>query len=428
MLTVSMTLILVSGCQTGNIYNTQFDNATVKSIPQFEHLQNALSQDDANLKDLQVKELIEAEDVSFANAPNPGKLLESDYLKNKKTAMPKNPVRLKVISYNTGLLDRVKIMGMFGRVAVPFKKNRVNHIFSTVQNEEADFIFLQEIWEPEDLDIIKKNASQGGYIAYSGTRLQNKHGLLILVKKTILDSSISQREIFYNSQFGLEHWPGPNLKRAYLHWRIKIKNSNRVISLFNTHLTASLNNWQVRNEQNITLGKAVHKQKTDQVFIGGDFNSATYYKFNQYTSPTGIVSDNWWKNSISYFLFRYYSKSIDTYAAANRVKNDINFGDKLQNNVGDKVNIPYGIEGFCKNTVPFVFTATECNSLYFQNYRGEELPARMDFVFAVPAQNTQMKILSSKIKMTKKTIVVSKNRKVEASDHYAIVSEIAIEK
>ena len=102
---------------------------------------------------------------------------------------------------------------------------------------------------------------------------------------------------------------------------------------------------------------------------------------------------------------------------------DVTLGDTVVNDADKALDVPGADEGWCDRTPTTTFTATDCNSLYFDQYAGTEYPARLDHLFARDPAG-RIVATSSKIVFTDKLTFGDVER--EPSDHFGVLAELVV--
>jgi endonuclease/exonuclease/phosphatase family metal-dependent hydrolase len=259
---------------------------------------------------------------------------------------------------------------------------------------------------------------------------------LTMIKESSLAGGSTTRITYseYGAQNGQEFFPGPGIKRGWLAVEFIHAELGPVVAL-NTHMLAYPENWYGRLHQARELGIVVEQSsnrvqaregRAPLVFAGGDFNSGPYYKEARWESPDGSVFEGWFHNTLSYPTLLTYGDMVDVAIMGRPAADataDVLLGNTVVNNAATSATIPGAEEGFCARTPHTTFTATDCNSLYFDQYAGTEYPARLDHVFARDPAN--------RIVATKSALVFTEKERFgalqrEPSDHYGVLVEMLI--
>lgn len=395
------------------------DNVELASSPVLSYLQDALEGDTK----LKVKDLF-TDEFTFASAPDPSQLLADRLQEAREQATPDYARRLSVLNYNVGLLDRPKILGVIDRVRVPEIESRRQEAPEKILSRGYDIVLLQEVWETLDVTAFRDAAVRHDYSIYAGSdEWHTFHGLVILVKKSLIEGDSKRHEVLYEIQYSLEDFPGPGIRRGYLSWRFKTPDG-LTVHLFNTHMTAFEEHWRVRMAQARELGLAVATvPRSEVVLLGGDVNASPYYHHDTWTWPDGTKVSQWWSNAISYALLLHYGDLRDMLAASSPAQ-DVELGSQVPTNHQRADEIPYGAPGYCDRVADQVFTATDCNSLHFRGYPGQSSPHRIDHLYFRPGERS-IYVVSHDIVFDEKMTFEGAGT-FELSDHYAVLADLRV--
>lgn len=324
---------------------------------------------------MQVRDLYEREQLTFTGAPTPTELLQSQYQSEPPLAPNARTVRL--LTYNVGLLD-AKLFGLVPYTATPDLEARAPILFERVLAEGYDIIVMQEVWRQVDVERLQAAAEVADYWVSMTDRSGSTDGLAIAVKKSLTPAAPEVGGQSYDvPSSGLEFFPAPGLNRGFMWVRFGVEGLGRMVA-YNTHASAFPESYPHRMSNVRQLGLHLSQNTTDDelVFLGGDMNAGSYYRRNDWTLPDGTVQSVWFANTLSYPLMLHYGELVDLALrgspSLDAATNDIRFGDQVPA-VMD--------EAYCEATPDIVFTATDCNALYRQQYEGTEFPARMDILF-----------------------------------------------
>lgn len=365
-------LFLLTHCArtTTELGEAPEDDVRLADAPEFAHYLDTLE----GARGLRVQDLY-TRTLTFSSTPTPRALLQREQASNPPAAA--NARTLRLLTYNVGLLD-AKLFGLIPYTATPDLDARAPILFDRVFAEGFDIVTLQEVWRPADVDRMREAAERAGYWVATSERKGMTDGLAIAVKKTVSErASEVGGESYDVPSSGLEYFPAPGLNRAFLFVRFDVEGVGPVV-VYTTHAAAFPESYPDRMSNVRQLGLHLKQHTSDQelVLLGGDMNGAPYYRSNDWTGPEGEVQSVWFANTLSYPLTLYYGGLVDlavrgrpTLEAA---LNDITYGDLVPASE---------TEAYCASTPP-VFTATDCNALYREQYEGTEFPARIDFLFA----------------------------------------------
>ena len=329
-----------------------------------------------------------------------------------------------MLTYNVALIS-VRPLGLIKYAESPEMDVRRLVLGDKILQENADLVTIQEAWHDVDLPLFEEAAERHGYRAFRQDRKAYTDGLIIFIKKSIIagDMEPEMEAVPYDAQDAKEFWPGPMVKRGFL--RVTFKHVTLgVIHVYDTHMQPYPEAWGKRMEQARQLGADVRSRVKDReiALIGGDMNAGPYYRDDTWEGPDGDVGD-WWSNAISYALLLHYAGGVDLFAMGQEAQ-DVNQGRTVVNNARTSTVIPGASEGWCAGTPNVVFTATDCNSLYFRQYAGTEYPARLDHLVA---RDTAARIfVEGTGLMFTNRIEFPGEGTFELSDHFGVLSSLSI--
>jgi endonuclease/exonuclease/phosphatase family metal-dependent hydrolase len=388
------------------------DGTRLVDAPALVHLASALDDGEG----LTVEELFR-EHPAYARAPDPSALLAA--MAADHAALPPLPadeaVPLRVLSFNTGLLDR---WYPFAVLQVPHVDERRARLPADLLGAGWDVLLLQEVWDTRDVDALAAEAARRGYLVHAGSSAaaHEEHGLLMLVREAIVDPAgpDERDEETFELQRDVEEFPGPGIERGLLTWRLRHAPTGIALTLLDTHTTAFPELSWVREAQARQLGLRVQQAPEDDVVVlGGDVNAGPYYPHDRFGEVDGEPVVGWWRNAQAYPLLLHYGALWDAHAAAGQA-NDVALMDRLPPFGPAYLAEPYGDASLCEVLVG-VFTGTDCNSLYFEQYAGTEYPARLDHVM-VRDGLARVRVQDSAVVYTEPLEGTS----FERSDHYGV--------
>jgi len=286
--------------------------------------------------------------------------------------------QLRVLSYNVGLLDREYLLG---RAFVPHLPERRARQLELLFDDGWDVLILQELWEWHDAQAFARAAEAAGYAHWLGSEDGHSfHGVGLFVRSELIGSTTDQGEVPFDAQRKLEKWPGPGLERAWLEWSFELAGSGETMVVMGTHLTPFVDFWHVRDLQARQLGLRVASLPADAVvLLGGDLNAGPYYSVDSWVNAAGESVDGFWRNASTLPLLAHYGGLVDARVLVNP-PDDVVMGDAVPVGGGASyAETPYGSPDFCAEHAG-TWTATDCNSISFASYGGDELPSRMDHV------------------------------------------------
>jgi endonuclease/exonuclease/phosphatase family metal-dependent hydrolase len=386
------------------------DGTRLTDAPVLQHLAAALEDGEG----LTVEDLFR-EQPAYARAPQPAALL--DGMQAAHDALPPlaSPEPLRVLSFNTGLLDR---WYPFAVLQVPHVDERRAVLPAMLLEDGWDVLVLQEVWDLRDVHAFEEEAARRGYRAYAGSSdaAHEEHGLLMLVRESIIDPAgpDERDEETFELQRDIERFPGPGIARGMLSWRFGHAPTGVVVHVLDTHTTAFPELAWVREAQVRQLGLRVDAIPEDElVVLAGDINAGPYYPQDRFGEVDGEPVVGWWRNAQAYPLLLHYGGLWDAHAAAGQA-HDVALLDQLPPFGPEYAQEPYGDAALCE-VLTGVLTGTDCNSLYFEQYAATEYPARLDHVLVRDALE-RVRVQDSAVVYTEPL----PGRSFEASDHYGV--------
>ncbi|MBW1880337.1 MAG: endonuclease/exonuclease/phosphatase family protein [Deltaproteobacteria bacterium] len=321
---------------------------------------------------------------TFRAAPDPTALLTETQAANE--ARENEGVPLAVATFNVALLD-ANIFGVIPYSESPYLEERRPVLPDLVLGEGYYVLLLQEVWRKKDARRFEEAAERHGYLVHKGPRGRYNDGVLTLVRAELLaeGSGLTGGGASYRERDGMEYFPGPHIKRGYLWTRFEHAEIGP-ITLFNTHMQAWPDNWAMRMAEGRQLGLQIREVAAAEggdavVIFGGDLNGGSYYRDDTWTMPDGSEHGGWFANTLSYGVVMHYGDLQDLYVLgqpAERAADDVTFGKTVPAESERMATEPFGDPAWCEKTHGQVFTASDCTVLYFEQYAGEEYPARMD--------------------------------------------------
>lgn len=395
------------------------DAARLRDSAVLRHLDAAWAGDDAPT----VADVIRAGDAPFDRAPDPSALL--DALAAAHAALPplEDPVELRVLTYNVGWLSRTYLGS---RVEVPEIAARRELLPERLFDGTWDVLFLQEVWEDADVERLRAAAEPAGYRVWGGSeRLHDQHGLAIAYKAERFGEPEAALENTFQQQRALEFWPGPGVRRGWLHWVVPLRGTSRRLHLLDVHATSFVPFYKARDSQARQVGRSLAGVPPDDVvLLGGDLNSAPYYRDDVWLDDDGEAVAPWWRNAPAWALWLHHGPFEDAVVAAGRT-GDVALMDALPARPPADPTVPFGDPSWCEAHRGELFTGTDCNSLYFRQYGGTEPPARLDHVlFRDPGRH--VRVTGAELVFVEP--VEQEGRRFELSDHYGISVTMQIER
>jgi endonuclease/exonuclease/phosphatase family metal-dependent hydrolase len=359
-----------------------------------------------------------ADALSINDTPNPTPLLTSTSTLDDDRA--RTGTALSMMSYNVALLDASLFFGVIQSYRrTPTLEDRRRVIPQMVVDTNIDIILLQEVWIDEDVERFARAAEGAGYLWFAQDRANYNDGLVTLIKSSIVQGAVDFDAVPYDAQDNLENFPGPGIRRGY----VAVHTTHPELGplhVYNTHMQAFPEAWKNRLLQARQLGIAVRTEAGDDLaLVGGDMNAGPYYKSAQWQLPDDKTLGAWFENTLSYPALASYGDLDDLLImarAGDAALLDVSMGDLVVNNPDEALQTPGGDDVFCTNPA-VIFTATDCNQLYFDQYAGTEYPARLDHVL-VHDVGGRVAVTSGDLMFTEKQNFAGVN--IEPSDHFAV--------
>ena len=370
--------------------------------------------------DDEVHSLFQRGEDDLSSAPNPTARMES--IKATHAALPElnSTVDLAVMTYNLGLLD-FRVLGY--AVQSPALEARRSTTPSKVFELGHDVLLLQEVWRWQDVDVLAREAHAHGYVIWPGTpERHEEHGLVIAVRAERIGGGTVLDEGRYAAQQKVERWPGPDVRRGWLSFGFQLAGTDRHITFYDTHATAHMRHWRTREQQARELGAVVRTQE-GVVVLGGDLNSPPYYGQDIWMTGMGDALGGGWNNAVAWGLWQHYADVIDMVAMVAGAE-DVKLQDRVPQDWTRFLYAPYGSELWCERMRGSLFTATDCNALYFEQYAGEEPPARLDHLM-LRDPGGHVRVEGVKVVLHTRQ-VMDEGAAVEPSDHYGLVAHMRV--
>jgi len=285
---------------------------------------------------------------------------------------------IKVLSYDVGLLDTRWMLGL-RRIRMPEVGSRRSELPTRLLRDDWDILLLQEVWAWADVVRFAEAAEREGYVWFAGSeRRHNQHGLVILVKGSIIDGAQRRTEGVFEDQGRKPLSQGPRLGAGYLTWSFTHTASQRRVRIATTRLfdghTAT--SWHTRSMQARQLGIDLATSDDDTVLIvGGDMGTGPYHPEGVLGPINGRDDQELWQESTTWAMLRHYGDLVDT-ATYGHAAGDIEAMHALPEWNRGWTKRP--LHGWCAQLPPDRFTSTDCNRLHFAHHRGELVPSRRD--------------------------------------------------
>ena len=418
---------LVAGCDLGEVAmgGDETDSFKLIDASAMRHLGEALE----GGADLTLSDIFDRGDsLEFSASPNPAALLTgTNTLDDNRSRQGRVPVSM--LTWNVALLD-VNLLGVIPYAETPDLERRRRVLPGLAFATGADIIAMQEVWLEQDVETFTRRGREFGYRAFVHERQGHNDGLITFIREDAIagGSTTSFEFESYGSQVTTEYFPGPGIARGWNSVRFVHRDAGP-IHVFNTHMQAFPENWLGRVKQARELGiqvREIQEATGDLVLVAGDFNAGPYYSKAEWTVPDGTIADRWLHNAISYPTLLTYGNLVDAAImgrAANDAIADITLGDTVVNNADTALDIPGAEAGWCDRTPNTTFTATDCNSLYFDQYAGTEYPARLDHIL-ISDGDERVVVTKSELQFTEQRSFGDLVR--EPSDHYAVRVDLLV--
>ncbi len=399
-----------------NLGSFAADQAALAESPILAHLSEAGAAGD-------VSALLRSDSEIFTSAPDPSTLFSTQYAEHQALPALAESTQLRVLTFNTALLSRTYLGNLVEMPELEARRARMGEVlFST----GYDVLLLQEVWEWADLLALQVQGAANGYVVYGGTAsLHSEHGLAIAVREDVIDwtSPQDQTEQQFSAQRKLEYWPGPDVRRGWLTWSFTLAGTSRRIHLYDLHATSFVSFWLQRELQARQVGMEVASRPAeDVVILGGDLNSGPYYSTDTWTDGVGEVVPEWWRNAAAYALWLHYGELYDALNAV-RIPEDVTLGKTVPTDHAGFLTEPYGRAGWCDEVAGTVFSATDCNTIYFQSYAGTEFPARLDHIF-IRDPSSVVRVQSAGLTLNEP--MTFSTGTFELSDHFGVEATLEI--
>ncbi|MFT4978302.1 MAG: hypothetical protein ACI8S6_004210 [Myxococcota bacterium] len=401
------------------------DQASLTETEVLAHLGAALSEE-ARGEIGQLDVLLRSDAAVFGAAPDPSGLFEAR--RAAHAALPplaEGAAELRVLTFNTALLDRTYLGNL---VQMPEIELRRPVMGERLMRLGYDILLLQEVWEWSDVEALKAAGEAAGYIVYGGSPDKHpEHGLAIAVRADLIapDKPQDRREQQFSAQRKLEYFPGPDVRRGWLTWSFTLAGTEQQIHLYDVHATSFVSFWLQRELQAREVGAEIStRPEGDVVVLGGDLNSGPYYRDDVWIDGENVAVGGWWRNAVAYALWLHYGEMYDALNAV-ELPQDVALGETIPQPRDHRVFLiePYGRARWCGEVSGVVFTATDCNDLYFQSYAGTEFPARLDHLM-IRDPSGAVRVMEAGLVLDQPAFFGG--REVELSDHYGIDARIQI--
>jgi len=341
------------------------------AMPVLQHLAASMPEDVARTP----AALLASRALRYVTAPDPHALLQTE-LGNENATAQGSP--LKVLTFDVGLLDQRWMWGL-RRTRMPEVGARRSELPARLLHDDWDVILLQEVWAWADVVRFSEAAEREGYVWFAGSeRHHNDHGLVILVKGSIIDGAQRRTEGVFATQGHKPISQGPRLGAGYLTWSFTHADSGQKLRLATTRLFdgRTTTSWHTRSLQARQLGIDIADTSADTVVIlGGDIGSGPYHPEEVLGEIAGRSDEDLWQESTTWAMLRHYGGLRDAATWGHDV------GDVQAMHALPEWNrgwAKHPLHGWCDQLPALTFTSTDCNPLHFVHHRGELAPSRRD--------------------------------------------------
>lgn len=370
-----------------------------------------------------VATLIRGDGAEFTTAPDPSAFFNEAYQTHQALSPLPESTQLRVLTFNIALLSRTYLGNL---VEMPQIDARSGVMGQALFDGSHDVLLLQEVWEWADLLALQVEGASHGYVVYGGTAtLHSEHGLAIAIREDVIDWNIPQEqaEQQFTAQRKLEYWPGPDVKRGWLTWSFTLAGTDQRVHLYDIHATSFVSFWLQRELQAREVGtEAAALPAEDVVILGGDLNSGPYYHTDVWTDGEGEAVPEWWRNAAAYSLWLHYGEMYDALNAV-RVPEDVSLGQTIPTDHATYLSEPYGNADWCGEVANTIFSATDCNAMYFESYAGTEFPARLDHLM-IRDPASVVRVQAAALALTEP--MEMEGGTFELSDHFGIAAILEI--
>ena len=374
----------------------------------------------APVLDHEVRSLFDRDEDDLTTPPDPTGRMES--IAAAHAALPElgSAGDLAVMTYNLGLLD-FRVFGY--AVQSPALDARRGAAPAMLFELGHDVLLLQEVWRWRDVDVLAQEAHAHGYVIWPGTPDRHEeHGLVIAVRAERIGGGTVLDEGRFAAQQKVERWPGPGVPRGWLSFGFHLAGTDQHITFYNTHATAHMRHWRIREQQARELG-AVARAQDGLVVLGGDLNSPPFYGEDVWMTGMGRALGGGWNNAVAWGVWQHYGGVTDIVAMVAGAE-DVKLQKRVPQDWTRFLYDPYGSQSWCAHMEGSLFTATDCNTLYFEQYAGEEPPARLDHLM-LRDPGGHVRVEGVKVVLHERH-ALGNGDTVEPSDHYGLVAHMRV--
>jgi endonuclease/exonuclease/phosphatase family metal-dependent hydrolase len=361
----------------------------------------------------------------FTKAPNPAQLLEKMQKMNPPAAADSIP--LSFVSLNLGLLRAHLFSTAITVVEAPDVDERTPAVLDSVLNGENDVVFVQELWTREAQAYAERAAAARGYRVAGHVEPNDVlTGLYTFIRAELIDDFyIDSEQVDFTGEAADPFTLFVSVVRGFQVVSFTHPELGD-IRLYNTHFAPFPNGWRQRLHEQLQLGEHMSMMsESGLVFAGGDFNAGPYYANETWTNADGNDVADWFANALSYPVGLFLGGLDDLFIRGRPQQLaalDVSAGLSVLNQWEDARQTPFGAWGWCEKH-SHDFSATDCNSLYFQQYAGQEAPARMDHLLV---RDPQSRVHATNSHIAFDQMQLATGDVVPVSDHGAIRVDVKV--
>lgn len=419
-----------TGCVTARpLGASHVDRSDVCDVQALQHLCLSIRSDAA----LHVEQLFDGTPPKFHQRPDPSRWLTA--LHQQNPPVPHVGNRLTVVSFNTGLLDlrTSDVLRDYDDDAMPLKqapllRTRRQMLPQALADVDADVVFLQEVWRDDDLLALQAWGDAHGYASVRRPPGWAKDGLLTLVRRSLVVGELDVEHRAYSGDGFDTAALAVHVVRRRQHIHFFSTQLGEVV-LLNTHLTPFPEAYDMRMHQLRELGLDAADEDA-LVIVAGDMNAGVYYAQDHWQTPDGTHSPQWFANAMAIPVAFAYGGFRDAFVEGlddDDVTLEVRLADALSperrhRNPRIAAEVPFGAPTFCDGA-PKVFSATDCNPLYFAQYAGQEAPARMDHIWL---RDKERRVHTASSRLVFTDAVDAADGPVSLSDHYGVRVDLVV--
>ncbi|MCP4499049.1 MAG: hypothetical protein GY822_03670 [Deltaproteobacteria bacterium] len=147
--------------------------------------------------------------------------------------------------------------------------------------------------------------------------------------------------------------------------------------VINTHLTPFPEAYLMGMHQMRQMASAIAEEDDEVILVvGGDMNAGLYYAQDVWLRPDGGTTGDWFANALAVPLAFAYADLRDLVVEGRSEQDivlDVELADSMRTHPALSKALPFGVADSCEAEA-HVFTATDCNPLYFLNTQVPKRP------------------------------------------------------